>query len=160
MTAVWTGAVARPTAAVADLPDLNLWLALAWSGHIHHSRARRYWEEEAAAEVVFCSVTALGLVRLLSQPAVMGTSALSLAEAAAILRDFVSQPGVSFRSEPPGSWDVFQMLVGKGEWPARLCTDAHLAATALVQSLRLVSFDADFDRFSGLHWCHLRAPQP
>ena len=143
--------------AQADLPDLNLWLALAWAGHIHHQRARTYWEEEAATEVVFSCVTALGLVRLLSQSRVMGEAVCSLAKAAGILRAFLNLPGVSFRSEPADSWEVFEHLVGRGEWPPRLCTDAHLAATALVQGQRLVSFDADFARFPGLHWFHLDA---
>ena len=141
--------------AQADLPDLNVWLALAWPGHVHHQRARTYWEEEAAPEVIFCSVTTLGLVRLLSQPRVMGESVCSLAKAAQILRAFLRQPGVSFRSEPAYSWEVFEQLVSRGEWPSRLCTDAHLAATALVQGQRLVSFDADFKRFPGLQWLHL-----
>ena len=144
------------TGSVADLPDLNFWLALGWSGHPHHRRARLYWEDEAAADVVFCSVTALGLVRLLSQPKVMGHSVCSLASAAGILRGFLGQPGVSFQSEPASSWEVFEQLVSQGEWPARFCTDAHLAATALVQGHRLVSFDADFARFPGLHWVHLK----
>ncbi len=50
-----------------DLPDLNLWLALAWSGHRHHAIACRYWEEQAADTVVLTTVTALGLMRLLSR---------------------------------------------------------------------------------------------
>ena len=143
--------------AQADLPDLNLWRALVWPGHIHHQRARTYWEEEAAAEVLFCGITALRLVRLLSQPRVMGGAVCSLARAAAILRAFLRQPGVAFHSEPASSWEVFEQLVGRGEWPAGLCTDAHLAATALVQGQRLVSFDKDFQRFAGLHWLHLEA---
>jgi toxin-antitoxin system PIN domain toxin len=146
--------------AEADLPDLNLWLALAWPGHIHHQRARMYWEREAAAEVVFCSITALGLVRLLSQPKVMGEAVCSLAKAAAILRGFLNQPGVGFSPEPSYSWEVFEHLVGGGDCPPRLCTDAHLAATALVQGQRLVSFDADFQRFDGLHWFRLEARRP
>jgi predicted nucleic acid-binding protein len=49
-----------------DLPDLNVWLALAWPGHPHHSRAAAYWEQMASSQVLFCTVTVLGLLRLLS----------------------------------------------------------------------------------------------
>ena len=35
-------------------------------------------------------------------------------------------------------------------WP-----DAYLAALAQTANLRLVSFDADFARFTGLQWLHL-----
>ena len=73
----------------------------------------------------------------------MGEAVCSLAGAAGILRASGNLPGVSFRYEAADSWEVFEHLVGRGEWPHRLCTDAHLAATALVQGQRLVSFDAD-----------------
>lgn len=52
----------------ADLPDLNVWLALTWPQHSHHPQAVHYWAEQAAERVLFCTVTALGLVRLLCQP--------------------------------------------------------------------------------------------
>ena len=50
-----------------DLPDLNVWLALAWPDHSHHHQALHYWEQQAAEQVLFCTVTALGLVRLVGQ---------------------------------------------------------------------------------------------
>jgi len=37
-----------------------------------------------------------------------------------------------------------------GELPPRLCTDAYLAALAIANGCRLVSFDRDFERFGGL----------
>ncbi len=42
------------------------------------------------------------------------------------------------------------------ELPARLCADAHLAALAIANGWRLVSFDRDFERFEGLE----RLPLP
>ena len=51
-----------------DLPDLNVWLALAWPDHSHHHQALHYWEQQEAEQVLFCTVTALGLVRLVCQP--------------------------------------------------------------------------------------------
>ena len=50
-----------------DLPDLNVWLALACPDHSHHHQALHYWEQQAAEQVLFCTVTALGLVRLVCQ---------------------------------------------------------------------------------------------
>ena len=46
----------------ADLPDLNVWLALATPDHLNHQQALVYWEQKAAEQVHFCTVTALGLV--------------------------------------------------------------------------------------------------
>ena len=50
-----------------DLPDLNVWLARATPDHFHHQQAIHYWEQQAAEQVHFCTVTALGLVCLVSQ---------------------------------------------------------------------------------------------
>jgi len=50
--------------ATADLPDLNVWLALVCPEHTHHHLAVHYWERQAAEQVLLCTVTALGLVRL------------------------------------------------------------------------------------------------
>ena len=41
--------------------------------------------QQAAEQVLFCTVTALGLVRLVCQPKLMGASARNLAEASALL---------------------------------------------------------------------------
>ena len=75
--------------AIVDLPDLNIWLALASPTHQHHSSAVQCWEEQASQQVLFCMVTALGPVRLVMQPKVMGDAAMTAAEASALLETFV-----------------------------------------------------------------------
>ena len=47
-------------------------------------------------------------------------------------------------------------LLCSGELPPRLCTDAYLAALAIANGWRLVSFDRDFERFEGLERLVLR----
>ena len=47
---------------IADLPDLNVWLALATPDHFNHQQVLVYWEQQAAEQVQFCTVTALDLV--------------------------------------------------------------------------------------------------
>lgn len=49
-----------------------------------------------------------------------------------------------------GGWDVFHQLLRSAEVPASLCIDAYIAAVAMANGWRLVSFDRDFDRFEGL----------
>jgi predicted nucleic acid-binding protein len=51
---------------------------------------------------------------------------------------------------------VFHQLLRSEEVPARLCTDAYLAAVAIANGWRLVSFDRDFERFGGLQWLQPR----
>jgi toxin-antitoxin system PIN domain toxin len=134
----------------ADLPDLNVWLALAWPDHIHHQHAVHYWEQQAAEQVLFSTVTALGLVRLVCQPKLMGKAVRNAAEASALLEAFCKQPGVTLAEPEHQGWEVFHQLLRGGEIPARLCTDTHLAALAIANGWRLVSFDRDFERFAGL----------
>ena len=133
-----------------DLPDLNVWLALAYPQHSHHHEAVHYWEQQAAEQVLFCTVTALGLVRLVCQPKVMGAAVKTPKEASALLEACCQQPGVSMASTEPQGWDLFHQFLRSGEVPARLCTDAYLAAIAMANGWRLVTFDRDFERFEGL----------
>ena len=142
--------------ATADLPDLNVWLALASPTHQHHSSAVRYWEKQSSQHVLFCTVTAPGLVHLVVQPKVMGDAVLTPAQASALLDQFVQQPGVSYAQPSSEGWDVFHALMRQAELSPRLCTDAHLAALAITNQWRLVSFDRDFQSFPGLNLLQLR----
>jgi len=140
----------------ADLPDLNVWLALTWPGHSHHRQAVHYWEQQAADQVLFCMVTALGLVRMVSQPKLMGVAVKNAAEASALLHALCQQPGVQLAEPEHNGWEVFHQLLRIAELPARLCSDAYLAALAIANGWRLVSFDRDCERFEGLQ----RLPLP
>ena len=140
----------------ADLPDLNVWLALVCPDHSHHAQALRYWDQHAADQVLFCTVTALGLVRLVCQPRLMGAAVRTAAEASALLEDLCRQPGVALAEPEHDGWEVFHQMLRDAEIPPRLCTDAHLAALGIANGWRLVSFDRDFERFAGLQ----RLPLP
>ena len=139
-----------------DLPDVNVWLALAVKQHPHHETAAAYWKELAGTRVWFCRVTMLGLVRLLSQPKVMGEQALSLTQALAAYDRFASLPEIGFHAEPSDCTDQLQRRLST-DIPARLLTDAYLAAFAESAGLRVVTFDKDFKRFEGLDCLHLGA---
>ena len=132
----------------ADLPDLNVWLALVTPDHFHHQQALNYWEQQAAEQLHFCTV--LGLVRLLSQPKLMGPVVKTTREASALLQALCQQPGVKLTIPASDGWDMFHQLMRERDLSARLCTDAYLAALAISNGWRLVSFDRDFERFGGL----------
>ena len=143
-----------------DLPDLNVWLALVIPEHPHHAAARRYWDGMADAmnqgqRLCFCRPTMLGLVRLLSQPKLMGDAALSLAQAHGVYRQLRAQPGVGFVPDAEAADAALAHLLA-ANLPPRLWTDAWLAATAHAAGLRLVTFDADFARFQLPRWTQLQ----
>ena len=63
---------------------------------------------------------------------------------------FCQQPGVSMGAAEHAGWEVFHQLLCSSGLPPRFCTDAYLAALAIANGWRLVSFDRDFERFEGL----------
>ena len=145
-----------------DLPDINVWLALAVQEHPHHQAALRYWataqdertREGAAAaragsgsRLWFCRVTMLGLVRLLCQPKAVGPGALDTLAAWTLYAQYRALPHVGLLPEPENCDDALRALVGSGPLPPRLWADAYLAALSVSAGLRLVTFDRDFERF-------------
>ncbi|RIH81229.1 Ribonuclease VapC41 [Meiothermus luteus] len=137
-----------------DLPDLNVWFALLVPEHPFHPRARSYWEGTGAVGLV--RVTALGLLRLLTNPKAMDGKPLELGEAWGIYRELRVSSSVPLWEEPDGLEEAFANLVARG-FPPRLWTDAYLAAFAMAGGYRLVTFDRDFLSFSGLECLLLEA---
>lgn len=161
----WLAQLSGPLS--GDLPDINVWLALAVQEHPHHQAALRYWAEAheefgrqgreprlggAVVRLWFCRVTMLGLVRLLCQPKAVGPGALDTLAAWKLYAEYRALPHIGLLSEPEDCDDSLRALVGAGSLPPRLWTDAYLAALSMRAGLRLVTFDRDFERF-GLERC-------
>lgn len=140
-----------------DLPDINVWLALAVADHAHHQRARSYWYEEAGDRLAFCRVTSLGLMRLATNATVMGGKPLTVPQAWQAYGAFRRLPEVLLAGEPEGceAW-LERWALGERPTP-RHWTDAYLASFARAGGLRLVTFDGDFTRFDGLNLLRLKA---
>lgn len=140
-----------------DLPDINVWLALAVADHAHHHRARSYWYEEAGDRLAFCRVTSLGFLRLVTNASVMGGKPLTVPQAWQAYGDFRRLPEILLVSEPEDCEAWLERWALGGRTPHRQWTDAYLAAFASAGGLRLVSFDGDFTRFEGLNLLRLEA---
>lgn len=139
---------------MTDLPDINVWLALVDKRHAHHQAASRYWETQAAEKLAFCSVTALGFLRLSTHARALANP-LSTQEAWTIYRQFLAIPILRFLAEPAGLDKHFHALTSTPAFPHHLWTDAYLAAFCLAGNYRLVSFDGDFQRFPALNFLQL-----
>jgi hypothetical protein len=126
-----------------DLLDLNVWFALLVPERPFHPRARAYWGE--ASDPFLVRVTALGLLRLLTNAKAMDGKPLGVREAWEVYRELRLSSGVPLLVEPEGLADLV-----RGGLSPRLWTDAYLAAFALAGGHRLVTFDQDFLRFPGL----------
>jgi uncharacterized protein len=58
------------------LPDVNVWIALAADKHVHHNVAKHWFMNIQADRVLFCRITQLGFLRLLTNRHVMGEEVL------------------------------------------------------------------------------------
>lgn len=141
---------------MSDLPDLNVWLALADPDHEYHARARRYWETEASSRLAFCRVTMLGLLRLLTNRKVMRSAPFTPDQAWLAYRSFLALPEVVFLAESSSAEPQMAAWTDSPSFATGRWTDAWLAALALSTRCRLVSFDADFHNFPGISFLHLK----
>jgi toxin-antitoxin system PIN domain toxin len=139
---------------MTDLPDVNVWLALADANHAHHAASQRYWQSQAASLVAFCRVSMLGFLRLSTHRGVLSRS-LTSGEAWGIYQQYLDEAEVGFVHEAPTIDDAFCALTCEPDFSQRLWTDAYLAAFALSAGCRVVSFDSDFARFADLDFLHL-----
>jgi toxin-antitoxin system PIN domain toxin len=139
-----------------DLLDANVWLALAVQAHTHHSRAKRYWEQEAAPSVAFCRITHLAFLWHLTNKSIMGGLRLAPAAAFAKAAEFLALPEVTMVHEPAGLDDVLEGFCRTGPISPNWWTDAYLASFAKAADLRLVSFDQGFSQLPGIDLLTLR----
>ena len=63
------------------LPDVNVWIAFAVGIHVHHSVAKRWFDEVVSDGLAFCRITELGMFRLLTNSKVMDGAPLTAADA-------------------------------------------------------------------------------
>ena len=121
------------------LPDINVWLAAAWGGHVHHELARAWIERQPA--MAFCRVTEMGLLRLLSNAAVLGSDVRSRRQAWDVVEALERDPRVRFIAEPAGIQQIWRAFSKKDDASHLLWTDDYLAAFAVAGDLELASLD-------------------
>ncbi len=134
------------TGSKGDLPDANVWLALATAGHVHHAAAQSWVVDRPARPLVFSRVTQMALLRHLTTAAVMGSEVCTQKEAWRIYDAALARPGTHFMSEPPTLEQVWRARAGLGQPAPKLWTDFYLAAFAHGHGLRLVTFAQGFRR--------------
>jgi hypothetical protein len=135
---------------LADLPDVNVWLALAYEGHAYHAVASAWLAENDATQVLFCRVTQMGLLRLLTLEAVMGPDVLAQTRAWSAYDRLSSDERIAFASEPPGVENQWRRFTRERRPRPRAWTDAYLAAFAASGRHRLVTFDFGLASLRGI----------
>ncbi len=138
-----------------NLCDVNVWLALALSKHVHHRAVRQWFQSvEEPGAVVLCRATQQAMLRLLTNAAVLapyGNPPLSNAQAWAACDAFLADDRVSLHTTEPAQlgahWKRFAL---RETASPKLWMDAYLAAFAVASGLRLVTTDSAFRQFAGL----------
>jgi len=143
------------------LPDVNIWLALALSGHSHHQVAKAWLEEILEAEsIFFCRATQQGLVRLLTTSEVLaayGIPPLGNRQAWELVEAFMADDRISFASEPEGVEEAWKTYALRETRSPKLWMDAWLAAFAKCSGFQMVTTDKAFSQFKGLDLRVLKA---
>ena len=122
-------------------PDINVWLALASSIHVHHKQAKKWYDSLDDEELTFCRFTQLGLLRLLTTEAVMRTEVLTQRQAWNVYDIFIKDGGARFLYEPRTLEDSFRGLSRRSSASPKDWADSYLAAFALETGAKLVTFD-------------------
>lgn len=132
------------------LADVNVWIALVYGQHVHHRLARRWFEGLPAEGVLFCRLTQLGFLRLLTTRPVMGADTVSQREAWKCYDQTMLDSRVGFLPEPPNVEAALRTLTQSAEASRRVWSDAYLAAVASVAGLAIATLDQGFRAIKGV----------
>jgi hypothetical protein len=135
--------------------DLNVWLALFDAGNSHHAVAWAWFNLlPDDCHLIFSRYTQLGLLRLLTNKAVMGDETLTLRQAWAVYDRWLEDPRVEFHPEPRNLESAFRQATKPfaAKHASKWVGDCWLLAFAEAANARLVTFDQalyDFARKQG-----------
>jgi uncharacterized protein len=131
-----------PPSTTSLFPDINVWVALTYEGHVHHAIAAEWFRTlPSDATLVFCRFTQIGLLRLLTANAVMGDEVMTQPQAWAAYDRWLDDPRVTFVDEPAELETRFRTLTRRRQPATKDWADSFLAAFATVGHMTLASFD-------------------
>jgi toxin-antitoxin system PIN domain toxin len=135
-------------------PDLNVWVALSDTEHRHNPEAWKWLNIlPGGSRLIFSRYTQIGLLRLLSTPAVMGEYVLTVRQAWHVYDRWLDDPRVEFYPEPRGLDSAFREATAPlGNRPAsKWIGDCYLLAYAKTNDASLVTFDQALLEYSRKH---------
>ena len=131
------------------LPDINVWLALAFEAHFHHFAAREWFETLERQSCAFCRFTQQGFLRLAANPSVFGEEAATMTQAWALYDKLAGDDRVLFLSEPIGLEEPWRRFTKGQRYSHKIWSDAYLVSFAMSAGVRNVTFDSGFKDFRG-----------
>lgn len=135
-------------------PDVNAWLALSWDIHSHHQTAKAWFQETGDSDrLLFSRYSQLGLLRLMTNAAVMGDSVMALNEAMQVYDRWLEDGRVELLPEPHNCERIFRGVCSRlrREPATKAIGDAYLASFSEASAATLVTFDKALARVSKFH---------
>ena len=121
--------------------DANVWLALAWSRHVHSERARSWFEQADEEQFFFCRFTQITVLRLLTTDQIMGKDTKTMSEAWGLWDRIWADTRIAFLPEPDDLEKEFRLRSRLSSRSPKVWADAYLLAFAAVGGVKLVTFD-------------------
>jgi uncharacterized protein len=122
------------------LVDVGVWLAAIWGRHARH-RVASEWFDNQQDDLALCRITHMSLLRLLSNPAILGEDAVTRGDAWRIIDRLWSDDRVLWAEEPDHLAIVFRAISAREDHSHKLWTDDYLAAFAQASGASLATLD-------------------
>ena len=125
-------------------PDLNVWLALSDGANSHSPKAWSWLDSLTGSDrLLFSRITQVGLLRLLTNQAAMGSATLTLGQAWGVYDTWLADPRVQFQPEPRGLDGAFRQITQplRSSPASKAVADCLFAAFARESGATLVTFD-------------------
>ena len=140
------------------LPDVNVWLALAFEVHAHHRTASAWFDSVGGGTALWCRVTQQGFLRLASNPSVFGAEALTLRDAWSCYDALSGDERTGFVAEASGLERLWREYASSRTYSPKVWTDAYLVAFAASAGLTMVTFDRAIGSYARSRPVVLHAP--
>jgi toxin-antitoxin system PIN domain toxin len=128
------------------LIDINVWLAMTWDMHPQHASASGWYaalNESADSSLLFCRMTMLGFLRLLTNRTVMGDSTITLKSALDLYDQWILDPRVELAPEPRLIDKPFRKALSpvSSQLATKAIADCYLVGFAAAAGARIVTLD-------------------
>ncbi len=130
--------------------DANVWLALAFSGHVHHLRAKAWFDGLSDESCAFCRITQMALLRHLTNSKIMGAAVQTQQQAWTSYEALAADPRVVFEIEPVDLESRFRALTQDASPSHSRWTDAYLASFAMAGDFEFFTLEQSFRPVAGL----------
>lgn len=140
-----------------NIPDVNVLIYAINTQSAHHAVAKQWFEEayNTGQPVAYAWVALLGFIRLSTRRGIL-EAPLPADVCLGVVDKLLNHPSAMLLHPTDRHAGILgRLLLGAGT-AGNLTTDAHLAALAIEHNAELVTFDRDFERFSGLRVTVLR----